>query len=91
MLMKTLTVPSVAATGIVVTVSSDSAYSVAPAGMLNSSIEYASSTGVSKVKVILPPVDSDTGVTSLVPGIMITMPRTSLLKDSKISVSDVSM
>jgi hypothetical protein len=66
-------------------------YSVAPSGMLNRSIEYASSTGVSKVKVILPPLDSDTGVTSSVPGITITMPRSSLLKDSKILASDVSM
>jgi hypothetical protein len=89
--MITVVVSSVGSTSVVVTLPSDSMYSVAPPGMLNRSIEYATSTEVSKVKVILPPSDSDTGVISLVPGIMITMPRSSLLKESKISVRDVSM
>jgi hypothetical protein len=89
--METVVVVSAGSTFFDVTLPPDSMYSLAPSGMLNRSIEYASSTGVSKVKVIFPPLDSDTGVASLVPGIMITMPRSRLLKESKILSNDVSM
>jgi hypothetical protein len=90
-LTETVVTSSVDSIFFVVTFPSDSMYNVAPSGMLNRSIEYASSTGISKVKVMLPPEDSAAGMTSLVPGIMITIPRSSLLKDSRILSSDVSM